>query len=97
MDPKSHPKIDIWAIRGPTFEVFGRILRNAIFFMIFEVCKNRPKMRKVRGTWSPRQISGEFQGGSASRAVVLGRVFSRGFTSFGTGFGRTSDTPSTTV
>ena len=31
MDPKSHPKIDIWAIRGPTFEVFGRVLRNAIF------------------------------------------------------------------
>ena len=32
MDPKSHPKIDIWAIRGPTFEVFGRILKNAIFW-----------------------------------------------------------------
>jgi len=31
MDPKSHPKIDIWAIRGPTFEVFGSVLRNAIF------------------------------------------------------------------
>ena len=43
--------------------------------MIFEVCKNQQKMTKVRGTWSPRQISGEFQGGSASRAVVLGRVF----------------------
>ena len=43
--------------------------------MIFKVCKNSLKMKKVRGTWSPRQISGEFQGGSASRAVVLGRVF----------------------
>ena len=31
MDPKSHPKIDIWAIRGPTFEVLGSVLRNAIF------------------------------------------------------------------
>ena len=31
MDPKSHPKIDIWAIRGPTFEVFGNVLRNATF------------------------------------------------------------------
>ena len=31
MDPKSHPKIDIWAIRGPTFEVFGSVLGNAIF------------------------------------------------------------------
>ena len=32
MDPKSHLKIDIWAIRGPTFEVFGGVLRNAIFY-----------------------------------------------------------------
>ena len=31
MDPKSHPKIAVWAIKGPTFEVFGRVLRNAIF------------------------------------------------------------------
>ena len=31
MDPKSHPKIDIWAIRDPTFEVFGGVLRNAFF------------------------------------------------------------------
>ena len=43
--------------------------------MIFEVCQNRLKMKKVRGTWGPRQISGEFQGGSAAEAVVLGRVF----------------------
>ena len=31
MDPKSHPKIDIWAIRGPTFEVLGGFLRSLIF------------------------------------------------------------------
>ena len=31
MDPESHPKIDVRAIRGETFEVFGSILRNAIF------------------------------------------------------------------
>ena len=31
MDTKSHPKIDVWAIRGGTFEVFGGFLRNAIF------------------------------------------------------------------
>ena len=43
--------------------------------MIFEVCKHRQKMKKVRGTWGPRQISGEFQGGSAAEAVVLGRAF----------------------
>ena len=39
MDPKSHPKIDIWAIRGPTFEVFGRVLRNAIL-NTFSIGKN---------------------------------------------------------
>ena len=31
MDPKSDPKIDVWALRGPTFEVFGSILKNVIF------------------------------------------------------------------
>ena len=30
IDTKSDPKIDVWALRGPTFEVFGSILRNAI-------------------------------------------------------------------
>ena len=37
MDPKSHPKIDLWAIRGPTFEVFGSVLRNAIFDEFWDV------------------------------------------------------------
>ena len=31
MDPKSDPKIDVWAIRGPTFEVLGAFLRSRIF------------------------------------------------------------------
>ena len=30
MDPKSEPKIDVWAIWGPTFEVLGAFLRSAI-------------------------------------------------------------------
>ena len=29
-EPKSEPKIDVWAIRGPTFEVLGRFLRGLI-------------------------------------------------------------------
>ena len=29
--PKSDPKIDVWAIRGPTFEVLGAFLRSLIF------------------------------------------------------------------
>ena len=30
MDPKSDPKIDVWAIRGPTFKVLGGFLRSLI-------------------------------------------------------------------
>ena len=39
MDPKSHPKIAVWAIKGPTFEVFGSVLRNAIFDEFWDVQK----------------------------------------------------------
>ena len=31
MDAQSEPKIDVWAIRGPTFEVLGGFLRSLIF------------------------------------------------------------------
>ena len=31
MEPKSDPKIDVWAIKGPTFEVLGAFLRSLIF------------------------------------------------------------------
>ena len=31
MVPLNEPKIDVWAIRGPTFEVLGRFLRSLIF------------------------------------------------------------------
>ena len=31
MYTKSEPKIDVWAIRGPTFEVLGAFLRSRIF------------------------------------------------------------------
>ena len=31
INPKSDPKIEVWAFRGPTFKVFGSILKNAIF------------------------------------------------------------------
>ena len=44
MDPKSHPKIDIWVIRGPTFEVFGSVLRNAIFDEFWDVQKVDQKL-----------------------------------------------------
>ena len=31
MDLKSEPKTEVWAIRGPTFEVLGRFWRSLIF------------------------------------------------------------------
>ena len=68
MDPKSHPKIDIWAIRGPTFEVFGNVLRNAIFFMTSEVCKKSTKNEKSFTFGRPK----------VSRMIVFGRVGGRG-------------------
>ena len=43
MDPKSHPKINLWAIRGQTFEVFGNVWRNAIFHEFWDVQKVGPK------------------------------------------------------
>ena len=43
--------------------------------MIFEVCKNQPKMTKVRHLGGKNENWVLFGEGSASRAVVLGRVF----------------------
>ena len=31
MHPKSDPKIDVWALEGPTFEVLSGFLRSRIF------------------------------------------------------------------
>ena len=31
MDTKTDAKIDVWAIRGPTFEVLGYVFRKALF------------------------------------------------------------------
>ena len=77
MNPKSHPQIAVWAIKGPTFEVFGRVLRNAIFDDFWGVpksTKNDKSSTLGRPKWKRRRISG-----------VLGRVLGR----FGTDFGRT--------
>jgi len=43
--------------------------------MIFEVCKNQPKMTKVQHLGGKNEKGAPILGGSASRAVVLGRVF----------------------
>ena len=36
--PKSDPKIDVWAIRGPTFEVLGGFLIS-LSFDVFSIVK----------------------------------------------------------
>ena len=80
MDPKSHPKIDIWAIRGPTFEVFGRVLRNAIL-NTFSIGKNLAifckKLRFECELGVRCRSSGSEGWGSASEAGALGRVLGR--------------------
>ena len=66
MDPKSDPKIDIWALRGQIFEILGCFLRSQIFdgFLIGEKSaksleiggSGRPKA-KVRATFGKgRQV-----------------------------------------
>ena len=63
MDPKSDPKIDIWALRGQIFEILGCFLRSQIFdgFLIGE---KSAKSLKICGLGRPR---GEC-------AQILGRV-----------------------
>ena len=81
MRPKSIPKsleIDFGRPRGrsmSTSTAFGRCFEECDFLMIFEVCKNQPKMTKVRHLGGKNEKGAPILGGSASRAVVLGRVF----------------------
>ena len=48
MDPKSESKIDVWTIRGPTFEVLGGFLRSQIFDG-FSIGEKSPKILKKLG------------------------------------------------
>ena len=54
IDTKSDPKIEVWAFRGPTFQVFGSILRNAIFWLFLK-CVKIDKIRKRAGTLGARR------------------------------------------
>ena len=56
-----HPKIAVWAIKGPTFEVFGRVLRNAIFYDFCGVqksTKNEESSRHLRSKANFGRTSG---------------------------------------
>ena len=48
MDRKSDPKIDVWALEGPTFEVSGGFLRSQIFDE-FSIGKKSAKNRENGG------------------------------------------------
>ena len=54
-------------------------------------------MKKVRHLGGQNEKGGEFQGGSAAEAVVLGRVFHAVLQVLGQVLAELSDTPSTTV
>ena len=103
MRPKSIPEsleIDFGRPRGrsmSTSTAFGRCFEECDFLMIFEVCKNRPKMTKVRHLGGKNEKGAPILGGSASRAVVLGRVFRAVLQVLGQVFAELSDTPSSTV
>ena len=53
MEPKSDPKIDIWALRGPIFEILGGFLRSQIFNG-FLIGKKSAKNRKSGGFGRPK-------------------------------------------
>ena len=81
MRPKSIPEsleIDFGRPRGrsmSTSTAFGRCFEECDFLMIFEVCKNRPKMTKVRHLGGKNEKHAPILGGSAAEAVDLGKVF----------------------
>ena len=51
MHPKSDPKIDVWALEGPTFEVLGGFLRSRIFDEISIGKKSGQNMQKLGKNW----------------------------------------------
>ncbi len=69
MGPKSESKIDVWAIRDPTFEVLGAFLRSRIF-VEFSIGKKSAK--------NPTFVArGSAKGGQ--RAILReGRLVGRG-------------------
>ena len=81
MRPKSIPEsleIDFGRPRGrsmSTSTAFGRCFEECDFLMIFEVCKSRQTIAKVLHLGAKKEKGAPILGGSASRAVVLGRVF----------------------
>ena len=101
MRPKSIPKsleIDFGRPRGrsmSTSTAFGWCFEECDFLMIFEVCKNRLKMTKVRHLGGKNEKHAPILGGSASRAVVLGRVFRAVLQVLGEVLQELSDTPGT--
>ena len=58
-----------------TSTAFGWCFEECDFLMIFEGCKTRPKMTKVRHLGGKNEKGALILGGSAAEAVVLGRVF----------------------
>ena len=93
MDPKSHPKIDLWAIRGSIFEVLGGFVRTLLFDEFWDVRKStkNDKSSTFERPWAlyPAtfgRVGGRGGGPGNLVLLVLGQILAELF-----------DTPSTTV
>ena len=80
--PNIDAKIDIWAIRGPTFEVLGHVLRTAIFLWFLRCAKIDQKWRKFEAIGIQGKFHGNFGEGRRQRRSSWEPVF----TSFGNKF-----------
>ena len=68
-------KIELGGALGLKFWGFGRFWEDVDFRWVLGGAKSRPKMTKVRHLGGKNEKGAPILGGSASRAVVLGRVF----------------------
>ena len=73
INPKNEPKINVWAIRGPTFEVLDAFLRSLIFneFSVGKKCaKNAPQATQGEPKARPRRPK---EGPSGAQKLYLRR------------------------
>ena len=76
MGTKTEPKIEVWAIRGPTFDVFGRFLKSLFFDELSIGEKSALNWQRWRHGAAKGVNVRCFGLGSAGRAVATGGFWS---------------------